>query len=220
MTGLSQLDVSNLALVEIPASTIVSVNENSLSAVEARRCFGPVVSEFLEEFGYDLAVTRDALAVTDNSRSSEWGYAYTAPSNMAFPLRLIPDFTSAAGAVVLLAGQTLAPVGNLAGPDPYRIPYIIAEGIIYANEPGATLEYVRDDPSLALFPAMMIRAIALEMAARMVMPLLKSESREKVLIGKAEVARQRAIAANLNRKPNSTQLPLTDDERARDGWYP
>lgn len=217
--GLSQLDVSNMALVEIPAGTIASVNENSLSAVEVRRHFGPVVSEFLEEFGYDLAITRVVLAPTDNPRDFEWGYAYAVPSNMAFPLRLIPDYNASSGSLVLLAGQTLAPVGNMAGADPFRISYLIAEGVIYTNEPNVTLEFVRDDPSIALFPAMLIRAIALEMAARMVMPLLKSETRERVLIGKAEVARQRAIAANLNRKPTTDYYPVTEDERARDGWY-
>lgn len=216
--NLSQLEISNLAIVEIPTGTIASINENSLAAIEARRHFPVVVSEFLEEFGYDLAITRIALAETANARSSEWGYAYAVPSNMVFPLRLIPDFNAAAGSVVLLAGQTLAPVANLAGPDPYRIGYIIAENILYTNEPGASLEYVREDPSISLFPPMLIRAIALEMAARMVMPILKSETREKILMGKSELARQRAIAANLNRKPNSTMIPMSEEERARDGW--
>ncbi|MGL5735548.1 MAG: hypothetical protein ACRCYS_11840 [Beijerinckiaceae bacterium] len=217
--AVSQIDISNLALVELPASTIASINENSLSAIEARRCFGPVLMEFLEEFGYDMAITRAVLAQTSNARPAEWSFAYAVPDNMVFPLRLIPDFDATNGALVLLAGQSIAPVGGSLGPDPYRAPYVIAENILYCNEEAVTLEYVRDDPSITLFPPLMIRAMALEMAARMVMPILKSAKREEILMGKAELAKQRAIAANLNRKPTTHYLPTTEDERARDGWY-
>lgn len=208
-----------MALVSVPADTIASVNEQSQSAVEARRAFAPVVAEMLEEFGYDAAISRAALAPTTNPRLNEWAYAFALPANLAAPLKLLPANDAVAGSVVLLAGQTLAPSSAFAGIDPYRIHYEIAEDTLFANEPNAVLEYVRDDPSVALFSAMFIRAVALEMAARMVMPLLKDSKREAALMVKAENAKQRAVAANLNRKPNTAYIPLTEDERARTGDY-
>ena len=71
---------------------------------------------------------------------------------------------------------------------------------------------------IQLFPASVARAIALELAARICVPILKSETREKTLIGKAELAKQRAQADNLNRRPNRDNDYVSEEERARNGW--
>jgi len=215
---LSLLDIYNAALGECPAGTIASVNEKSQSAYECNRVGPQVIGEMVEEFHYDFAVTRSGLAVVGNDRGGEWSFAYAVPANMASPLRILPNIGTSNGMVPLLAGQTLAPVIGASFGDPFRIEYEIADDILYCNVSGALLEYVRTDVDVSKFPRMFVRACALEIAQRIVMPLLKSRERQRELAQAAEVMKQRAIADNLNRKPSSTYGYLSEMELARDGY--
>ena len=214
----SILDICNQALSECPAGTIASLSEKSQSAYEVNRAYPIVIAEFVEEFKFDFANTRAALAVIDNDRSGEWLWAYSVPANMGSPLRILPNLTTALGAFPLLAGQSLAPVIGMSPGDPFRIPYVIADGIIYCNAPEATLEFLRTDVDVTKFPALFARAAALEIAARIVMPLLKSRERQRELMQAAEVMKQRALAENLNRIPTTDYAVATEVEVARAGW--
>jgi len=216
---LSLLDIYNMALGECPAGTIASVGEKSQSAYECNRVGPQVIAEMVEEFGYDFAITRETLAQVENDRASEWSFAYAVPSNMASPLRMLPNLAGATGAVPLLVGQTLAPVVGASFGDPYRITYEIADDVIYCGVAGAMLEYVRTDVDESKFPRLFVRAAGLEIAARIVVPLLKSRERQRELAQAAEVMKQRAMADNLNRKPTSTYGYISDMELARDGWF-
>lgn len=215
---LSLLDIYNMALGECPAGSIASVSEKSQSAYEVNRVGPQVIGEMVEEFGYDFAITRTALAQVGNDRSSEWAYAYAAPSNMASPLRMLPNLAGSMGNVPLLAGQTLAPVIGGSFGDPFRITFDIADEVIYCGVAGAMLEYIRTDVDVAKFPRLFVRAAGLEIAARIVMPLLKSRERQRELAQAAEVMKQRAIADNLNRKPTTTYGYISDMELAREGF--
>lgn len=215
---LSLLDIYNMALGECPAGTIASVNEKSQSAYEVNRVGPQVIGEMVEEFAYDFAITRVALAAVGNDRAGEWGFAYAMPTNVASPLRVLPNITAGLGAVPLLAGQTLAPVVGEAFGDPFRIRYEIADEVIFTSVPMAMLEYVREDVDVAKFPRLFVRACALEIAQRIVMPLLKSRERQRELAQAAEMVKQRAIADNLNRKPSSTYGYVSEMELARDGF--
>lgn len=215
---LSLLDIYNAALGECPAGTIASVSEKSQSAYECNRVGPQVIGEMVEEFHYDFAITRASLAVIGNDRGGEWSFAYAVPANMASPLRILPNIGTSGGTVPLLAGQTLAPVIGASLGDPFRIEYEIADDILYCNVPGALLEYVRTDVDVSKFPRLFVRACALEIAQRIVMPLLKSRERQRELAQAAEVMKQRAIADNLNRKPTSTYGYISYMELARDGY--
>lgn len=215
---LSALDICNMALGECPAGTIASLAEKSQSAYEVARVYPQVIGEMVEEFAFDFAITRDVLAEVVNERAAEWSNAYAVPANMASPLRILPDLSGTGlGAVPLLVGQRLAPIGSTVG-DPFRIPYVIADEVIYASVPAATLEYVRTDVDVSRFPRLVVRAAALEIAARVVMPLLKSRERQRELAQAAEVMKQRAMADNLNRVPTTGWSYPSEVERARSGW--
>lgn len=215
---LSLLDIYNAALGECPAGTIASVNEKSQSAYECNRVGPQVIGEMVEEFAYDFAITRTALALVNNDRSGEWAYAYAVPDNLASPLRVLPNIATPAGVVPILAGQSLAPVVGATLGDPFRIDYVIADDILYCGVAAAILEYVRTDVDVSKFPRLFVRACALEIAQRIVMPLLKSRERQRELAQAAEVMKQRAMADNLNRKPTTTYGYVSDMELARDGW--
>lgn len=215
---LSLLDIYNMALGECPAGSIASVSEKSQSAYECARVGPQVIGEMVEEFGYDFAITRAALAQVANDRSAEWSYAYAVPANMASPVRLLPNLGGATGTVPLLVGQTLAPVIGGSFGDPFRIPYDIADDVIYCGVAGAMLEYIRTDVDASRFPRLFVRAAGLEIAARIVMPLLKSRERQRELAQAAEVMKQRAMADNMNRKPTTTYGYVSDMELAREGF--
>lgn len=215
---LSLLDIYNMALGECPAGSIASVSEKSQSAYEVNRVGPQVIGEMVEEFSFDFAITRTALAQMANTRGGEWSHAYAVPANMASPIRILPNIATAGGAIPLLAGQTLAPVIGEAFGDPFRVRYEIADDVIYTGVPNALLEYVRTDVDVSKFPRLFVRAAALEIAQRIVMPLLKSRERQRELAQAAEVMKQRAIADNLNRKPTTTYGYVSDMELARDGW--
>jgi len=72
-----------------------------------------------------------------------------------------------------------------------------------------------------VFPAMFARALALELASRLVMPLINKRERQGDLIKRAEVARDRAISDSRNRDPTESRYDQFDNElqRARDGSY-
>lgn len=215
---LSLLDIYNMALGECPAGTIASVNEKSQSAYEVNRVGPQVIGEMVEEFAYDFAITRSSLAVVANDRGGEWAYAYAVPANLASPLRILPNIATPGGTIPILAGQTLAPVVGEAFGDPFRVRYEIADEVIYTNVPEALLEYVRADVDVGKFRRLFVRACALEIAQRIVMPLLKSRERQRELAQAAEIVKQRAMADNLNRKPTSNYGYVSEMELARDGW--
>ena len=215
---LSLLDIYNAALGECPAGSIASVSEKSQSAYEVNRVGPQVIGEMVEEFAYDFAITRTALAVIGNDRGGEWAYAYAVPDNLASPLRVLPNIATPAGVVPILAGQSLAPVIGEAFGDPFRVRYEIADNVLYTGVPNALLEYVRTDVDVSKFPRLFVRACALEIAQRIVMPLLKSRERQRELAQAAELMKQRAMADNLNRKPTTTYGYVSDMELARDGW--
>jgi hypothetical protein len=62
------------------------------------------------------------------------------------------------------------------------------------------------------------RAISLEMAVRMAIPLKKNRELKGDLIKQAQVAMERAIADDMNRSPVQTPDYVTDVEIARNGY--
>lgn len=223
--ALSDVDICNMALRELPARTISSLDaayDQSQSAIECAANYQIVVQEMLEGYSLDFTICRSALAVVANPRANEWGNAYALPSNMAKPLRVLPDLMNS-GLVPSGAQTWLSTFGPFPWPaddgnDPFRIPYIIAGGVLYTNQSTAWLEFRRTDVDASLFAPSLARAIALELASRICIPILKSESREKTLMGKAELAKQRAQADDLNRKPNADADYVSAEEMARNGY--
>jgi len=61
------------------------------------------------------------------------------------------------------------------------------------------------------------RAVALELAARLAMPLKKSRELKKEKVAEAEVARQRAIAESENRSPRRQTDYISEADYARWG---
>lgn len=214
----SQISICNGALDECPAGTINSIDEDDVGAKACKRRYQPTLEDLLGEHDYDAAVRRTALAVTVNDRPGEWGFAYAMPEDVASPRRILPDYTAsfANTAYVLQPGQTVwTGIGFYPGNIGAR--YKVAGSKIYCDLPNAVLEYISYNVRLADFRPLFFRAFELELASRIVMPILKDRGRQKELISMAEVARQRAMADDLNSSPERTFDFVSEEAMVRVG---
>lgn len=214
----SQVSICNAALDECPAGTINSIDEDDPSARACKRRYQSTLEDLLGEHDYDGAVRRIALAETVNDRRGEWRYAYAMPEYVASPRRVLPSYTETLNntAYVLQPGQTIS-VGIGFYPENVGVPYRVAGSLIYTNMPTAVLEYVSSNIRLADFRPLFCRAFELELASRIVMPILKDRARQKELISMAEVARQRAMADDLNSSPDRTFDFMSEEAMVRLG---
>lgn len=214
----SRVSISNMALAELPANPIASMGEASLEARECTRVYDQCLQELLELHEWGFANRRIILAAVTNDRDSEWGYAYALPTGVGTPRRVLPDLTTAIGALPL-PGPFTPPYYEVWGFSSYATftDYIIENGVIYSNFENAMLEYGAATVAEAVMPALFVRALALEIASRIAMPIKKSRELKGDLIKQAEVAKDRAKADDLNRQPQRAPYYMTEMELARGG---
>lgn len=220
MPALSRLEVSNLAIAHVPAQPIASVEENSLPARECRRFYPHVIADMLEgPHDWSFANTRVLLApLATNDRPNEWAYAYGLPANMASPIRILPDFNSLGiGLPVPLPGEPYAETWA-AWSTLIETPYEIQGSTLYSNVADATLEYTINDIAGVNVSQLVITAISLDLASRIVVAIKKDSERETKLMTAAEAAWQRAIADDRNRHPQTYGDYYSETLAARQGY--
>lgn len=218
----SQLSICNGALDELPAGTIQTIDDpDDVGARACKRRYDPVLEDLLAEHTYDASIRRVALAETANDRPGEWAYCYVEPTSARTVLRVLPAFTGAyVGPIyTLLEGQRgWTGIGYF--PDNLGVLYRRAAGKIYTNLANAVCEYVSSEVELALFSPLFARAFELELAARICLPVLKDRARMRELVAASEVARQRAIAHDMNNSPTRYDGIPSEVAQAREGWLP
>ncbi|HKY80281.1 MAG TPA: hypothetical protein VJM09_02275, partial [Sphingobium sp.] len=174
--------------------------------------YQPAIEFLLEDHDYDFATKREALAQISNDRLNEWQYCYRLPSDLARPLHLLPF--SGAGTSTVPVYSWIGRARGLEALTPFRI----GGGKLYCNIDGAVLEYATSAVSESAFTAKFARALALELAARVVMPIKKDTKRQGELIRMAEVARERAKADDMNRDRETTRDFIPEFMLARMGY--
>lgn len=211
--ALSTLQIKNMALEALPTRRIETEGEVSVAAEATAAAYQPALELLLEDYDWGFAIRRQTLAVVVNDRENEWGYAYRAPSDLVRPRVLLP----------FGAGDSAA--GAYPAWGPFRafesmVPYRLAGTTVYANREAAILEYVSNDLSPATFTPMFTRALSLEIASRVVMPILKDRQRQGDLVKQAEVARERAKAAEMNRDHEGVRDFISESQLVRAGVLP
>jgi hypothetical protein len=223
MPVVSQLAVANLAIARLPAKAIASVDEESLEAREVRRFYPRAVAEMLDgHFDHDWSFgkLRVVLAEKINDRENEWLKSYALPSNMASPIRIIPDLTGlGVGTPIPIAGDPFAETWSTIG-GWFETPYIIEGSTLYTNVENATLDYVISDITGLNVSQKVLLALELDLAARLAVPVKKDSVREKELAQAAAVAWERAIADDRNRQPQQTNTYVSEAMAARRGYLP
>ncbi|HEX8577993.1 MAG TPA: hypothetical protein VF655_00175 [Allosphingosinicella sp.] len=212
--ALSKVQIANMALAEVPASRISGLDEDSIEAGHVRVHYQPSLELLLEAHDWDFAIKRIVLAAVANDRPDEHGSAFQLPADVASPRRLVPSATAAG---LVAPGVPSVRSAFSAGLDEMLTiyPYTIAAGKLYTDLDGATLEYVSNNVSESAFPALFARALGLELATRLVSPIKQDTKRQDYIRGMAEVARERAIADNMNRQPRQQYGFASEEARAR-----
>lgn len=222
-----QTSICNGALDELPAEPIQTIDDpDDVGARACKRRYSAVFEDLIDEHRYEASIARIVGAVTTNDREGEWLYAYSVPSNARSIVRVLPSYAAAytSTAIILQPGQHIALGTGYYNRDE-GVPYLVAAGKIYTNLADAVIEFVNGAADLALFSSLFHRAFELELAARICMAVIKSRSRQKELIGMAEVARQRAMADDLNNSPQRYDDWRSEEARTRGGllsatgWY-
>lgn len=175
---LSAVEICNLALADVPAKRIVSLNDTSVSAEACRREFTQAVEELMEMGEWGFATRRAVLVATSEERDGYFSTSYAAPNDMAFPLRVVP----ADGAI--LRGRSLD--------------FDFEAGVIWTAGGEVAVEYISKTPSFASMTAMFRRGLATVLASRVVMDITRDAGRKRELLQEAEVWRDRALARSLN----------------------
>ena len=214
------LSIANAALGLLPAKQITAINEASLSAQKCRQFYPSVVQDLLAQgqVPWDFSTTIESLAPMDNPRSNEWLYAYAVPANMGSPIRILPAVQSLVGAPYVLGDQLIQPVVDVGyGGLGYR--FKVAGGMLFCDVVNAQLEFARTDPVDTNFTPLFRRAVELELAVRICPELLKSDSREKMLMARAAQALSLAMADNFNRSPQRQEYAVPEALFAREGFW-
>jgi len=194
------ITVCNLALGELRAPPIADIDEATTEAAECRRYYAHCLKLLLERFDWSFATRIASLAeLTVNPRASEWAHAYMPPATMATAQRLVPPAGGWPGAT---GTMPVAPV--------LTRPFIIEDGVLFSQVPGAILEYTTREVSEADMPALFSDALAYALAARLAVPLRDSRETKGQLLQQAEVAAQRAMADDVNRQPNRDVRAIDD----------
>jgi len=208
----SEIGICNEALSEIAADPINSIDERSTSAVYCKLHYPNVLAEMLTWTDWDFAIRRVTLAAQVNDRKGEWLYRYGKPADMADAIRVLPAVDEQVHSLPV-AGPYNFPAWDALG----KLPFITANGSIYTNVASAILEYQVNAVDPAVIDQLTARAVALELAARLAMPLKKSRELKKEKVAEAEVARQRAIAESENRSPRRQTDYISEADYARWG---
>lgn len=219
--ALSKVEIGNMALAEVPAPFMTSFEDATQEAIQVKNAYQPSLEALLDLHDFDFAIKRISLGSITNARSDEWGQAFALPSDMISPRFLRPVNNSVSSGATVVAGlQTVAyPVALIQSLDEMvnLYPFTIAGGALFTNLGDAVLEYTTSDVSEADFPPLFARALSLEIASRVVFPLTQNSKRQDYLVGMAQVARERAIADDMNRRPRETYGFVSDETASRTG---
>lgn len=205
----TQTTIANSALRMLPGGTISDFEENSFEASVCKGAYYDVVGEMLEKHHWGLATKRTALVAVTNDRLGEWAFAYAKPSDMAFPVFIIPSNGSAVSIYMGLSGsfytRTNQPLMKQVG------------NTIYTNIQDASIEYTSFNITEGDFTNLFRRAVEIELAARICLAITKDAGRHKLLLQEAEGFYQRTVAQDLNRdRPTYGNSP-TESEMTRFG---
>lgn len=209
----SQLDIWNNALSEIAADRINSVDEASLGAVECRRIWPGLVQEFLAWADWECQRVRVTLAAQANDRTGEWMYRYAKPGDLAEIGIIVPSYDTSLD-FGFPAGPFTTPPINALG----RLPYELSDTSIYCNVANASAQYISTELQVGRILPVARRAVELELASRIAMPIKKSRDLKGDLIKQAELFRQRAIAHQRNREYSYAPNYVSAAEYARAGY--
>ncbi len=184
---LSAVQICNLALDEIPASPLVSMDDTTVVAQICRRQFPQALGEVMEAGAWDFARKTVRLTRIGEATSPYWKYKFQMPTDMAMPLSVNAWFDGWIGEPFVTDSEEFS----------------YSDGTVWAVSDDVVLEYITLNPAYARMSKTFERALALTLAARLAMPIKRDPAIKARLMQEAEVYRDRALARSLNKNQNT-----------------
>jgi len=175
----SEVEISNLALSNIRAGSINSLNEASLQAQVCKLKYPIIRDMILTEIPWGFARTIQGLAVLTTDIFN-WTYAYQYPSDCLKINRLIgsQEELSNADADVIsrMIDSQLLPISDMRPQVPYEVFNFSDNKIIASNESSLRIEYVKKITDPNLFTTLFIMAFSHLLAAEVAIPIIGVEN--------------------------------------------
>ncbi len=182
-----QIDIINLALVRLGASSITSLTEGSTEAANASKVWTPALNSALQACRWGFNTRRQALALREeHPAGAAYAFAYGAPADLLQPYEIFQsDITK-----------------------DRPIPFLHEGGLIYTDQPGAVLIYGAMTDSASDFSAQFCDALAWRIACDLAGPLTQKNSLMEYTFQRYEdsISQARAAAGNAQR-PRDDKVP-------------
>ena len=182
---LSAVQICNLALDEIPADPIQSLDDLTIASEVCRRQFPQALGEVMEAGPWDFGRRRQRLTRIGEGNGRYWRHRFAAPADMAMPLGVHCWFDGWSGEP--FAGQSHE--------------FSFQDGEVWSLNDDVVLEYITLSPAYAKMSKTFERALALTLGSRLAVPIKRDRDAKQRLMQEAEVFRDRAMARSLNRSP-------------------
>lgn len=215
----SSVMIANMALDEMPYTNIASLDDATAQARACRKWYYQAFTETLEQGNWGHARTRAPLTlVDDNDRAGEWLFCYEMPGDVAVTIRVLPP-ADEDGFILVQdpdTGQTVA--HSLAHYTLPGFPFDFSGSRLYTSIENAQLEYVSNEASFVAAKALFVKALALNLASKLAMPLRQDRQLKNTLLNEAKLAVDDALAKNANNRTQSYGGSYVSDAAlARDG---
>jgi hypothetical protein len=203
------ITICNLALGELRAQPLADIADETIEARECARYYPQCLRVLLERHDWSFADRRATLALlTTNDRPNEWGYAYALPADCAMPVQIVTDI---AASRAYYWPYDWSPTAQ------WQNSFIVENRTLYSQIPDAILEYSTatiDDPAMS---GLFVDALVYTLASRLATPLRDDRTIKGQLLQQAEIAFQRAVAADMNRQPQHDRDAFDEVSQARTG---
>lgn len=214
----SAISICNKALSRVKQGQLAGslddpANLNKQAARECNLWYKTIVRQVLSMHHFGLATKRVPLVSPPlNDRAAEWAFSYIPPTDMAFPVQVLP-MTGVASTVSYYVGIGFV-LARLYG----KPLFLWQSGTIYSQVAAAALDYVSFDITEQDFNEAVEALVVLFLAANLARSLAKDDKLAADIHNEATTRLNIEIAANLNMNQPRYDNNVGDTELARAGY--
>jgi len=185
----SKVSICNLALANVAANPISSIDEASAEARACRLFYDHALDALLQRYPWEFAGSTQALAEVINTKPRKWGKAFRRPSD-CLKVRRVTD--------ELMLDDT----------DAIGVPYEVEGEVIFTDLPVAYLKYTSRQADPTKFPPLFVEALSWHLAVKLAMPLTRDPKIRADAFQLAERLTGSAEVADANETRTSMDTPV------------
>lgn len=142
----SRVDICNLALSKIGASSIISLDDETPEAVACKRVYDALRDSVLYDFPWDFALVRATLSQISSSDAWDYSYAYQLPTD-PYCLRVV----------------------GTDGDEEYG--WVVEGRVLYTNKESIKVKYITRMDDVSQYSPMFVNMFATMIASDLAIPL-------------------------------------------------